>query len=118
MTGMSLLCSLPLNIRYSHRYEFVGQNTIETKENRGQLVDIPVAERIRVQNNDMIGIYYEYSKGEIPYDTCSDSNVVVTSSQTSYSSPTSFAVGDIVDFETDGSCKMFSLTAIIGPVRD
>ncbi|XP_041366865.1 uncharacterized protein LOC121381595 [Gigantopelta aegis] len=96
-------------------FEFVGQNKIVTKDKRLQRVDIAPADRIVVQNNDLIGVYYGYRRGGIPFDKCSDSSVQVVYSKTYYSSADKFTVGKVVQFRTSFSCRVFSLTALVGP---
>ncbi|XP_041366864.1 uncharacterized protein LOC121381594 [Gigantopelta aegis] len=97
------------------KLEFVGQNKIVTKDKRLQQIYIAPADRIVVQNNDLIGVYYGYNKGGIPYDRCTDGSVKVMYSRYLYSSADKFTVGKVEQFSTNVSCRVFSLTAIVGP---
>ncbi|KAK7508695.1 hypothetical protein BaRGS_00000261 [Batillaria attramentaria] len=101
----------------SNSFELIGQNVVTTRENRVQTVAVDTADRIQVQDGDVLGIYCGQTVGGVPFENCQESQtqegLSVMRSTVATSDPSTLTPGTVMEFDNSPTCRIFSFRAVI-----
>ncbi|XP_053406306.1 uncharacterized protein LOC123523059 [Mercenaria mercenaria] len=100
-------------------YKLLGSNEIEdTLEDRLVTMNVSIDQRISVQPGDFIGLYLSATNpGGIVYDTCKVKYDPEGGNQLVPTGSAPWRVGQYYKMKQTSSCKLFSISAKIGPKR-
>ncbi|XP_041365769.1 uncharacterized protein LOC121380845 [Gigantopelta aegis] len=93
----------------------VANYMVSTNADRSEVFHVAKGDRVKVEPGDRLALWYDYTRGGICYDACTDTTKTGLQSSGYIYWSSNFNVGNDYEFVANTKCQTFSFRAVIGP---